>query len=344
VDHSHPLHTHLVAIRTAVERSTDLTRQLLAFARKQAIAPTQLDLNETVSGMLNMLRQLIGEQIALDWRPGAELWPIRMDPSQVDQILVNVCINARDAIADVGTVTIETSKIAIDAADLTDHQWLNPGEYLLLSVSDDGSGMDKQTRERAFEPFFTTKESSEGTGLGLATVYGIVKQNDGFVSVYSEPGQGTTFKIYFPRDQREDSPMQNDAPTEPTQGGYETTLLVEDDPALLEMTTKMLERQGYEVLSAPTPVDAVRLAETHHGEIDLLLTDVIMPEMNGTELAKRLAIPYPDIKCLFMSGYTASAIAHHGVLDEGVRFIQKPFTVQNLAAKVREALDCAGDQ
>ena len=285
-----------------------------------------------------MLRRLIGEDIDLAWLPGAEVWPVKIDPGQVDQILANLCVNARDAISDVGKITIETGKAIFDDAYCADHAGFVPGEFVLLAVSDDGSGMTPETLDKIFEPFFTTKDVNKGTGLGLATVYGIVKQNNGFINVYSEPEKGTTFRIYLPRHETEAKQIRKKAPAAPDARGSETILLVEDEPAILKMTTKMLELLGYTVLGASTPGEAIRLAREHSGEIHLLMTDVVMPEMNGRDLARNLLALYPNLKRLFMSGYTANVIAHHGVLDEGVHFIQKPFARQELASKVRKAL------
>jgi CheY-like chemotaxis protein len=326
-------------IRQAAERSADLTRQLLAFARKQTVAPKVLDLNATVESLRTMLRQLIGENIAFAWRPGANLWPINVDPSQVDQILVNLCANARDAMADIGTITIETGNRVVDEAYCAAYVDLVPGEYVRLAVSDSGRGMDQETRSHIFEPFFTTKGVGEGTGLGLATVYGAVKQNHGFINVYSEPGHGTAFAIYLPRHAGTAEPARHAAAAGPLARGHETILLVEDEPALLRMTHEMLALQGYVVLATGTPGDAIRLAGEHAGTIHLLLTDVVMPEMNGRDLAQQVLSVHPRIRRLFMSGYTANVIAHHGVLEEGAHFIQKPFAVKELAAKVRAVLD-----
>jgi nitrogen-specific signal transduction histidine kinase/CheY-like chemotaxis protein len=334
-----PLFANLQEIRKAAGRSADLTRQLLAFARKQTVVPRVLDLNETVEGMLKMLRRLIGEDIDLTWLPGTGGWPIKVDPSQIDQILANLCVNARDAIAGVGKVTIETRNAIIDEAYCADHPEAIPGEYVLLAVSDDGCGMDKQTLDKIFEPFFTTKETGKGTGLGLATVYGIAKQNNGFVNVYSEPGQGSTFKIYLPRDTGKSVEMPRESPASPVTGGHETILLAEDEAAILDMVKQILEDFGYRVLAASTPGEAIRVAKEYTEEIHLLITDMVMPEMNGHELAKNLLSLHPKLKCLYMSGYSANVIARHGVLDEGTNFIQKPFSMQAFAAKVREALD-----
>ena len=335
-----PVYDSLKEILNAAKRSAEITRQLLAFARKQTIAPKVLDMNATVEGMLKMLRRLIGEAIDLVWQPGGRMWPVKMDPVQIDQILANLCVNARDAIADVGKITIETDLVSFDRIYCEDHPGFVPGDFVVLVVSDDGHGMDKATLNQLFEPFFTTKAVGKGTGLGLSTVYGIVKQNEGFVSVYSEPGEGTSFKIYLPRHQNaESAQILSDHAAVREARGSETILLVEDEPAILKMTQRILEGLGYTVLAANTPGDAERLARGHGGEIQLLIIDVIMPGMNGRDLAERLKSLYPGIKSLFMSGYTADVIAHHGVLDEGVKFIQKPFARQVLARKVRDVLD-----
>ncbi|MEE9910541.1 MAG: PAS domain S-box protein [Deltaproteobacteria bacterium] len=339
IDPSHPLHDDLAEIQKAAERSADITRQLLAFARRQTVTPILLDLNKTVSDMKKMLQRLIGENINLIWIPGRDLWPVRMDPGQIDQILANLCVNARDAIEGVGRVALETQNIVIDEASCAGQADFSPGDYVLLTVCDDGCGISPELNAHLFEPFFTTKEIGKGTGLGLATVYGIVRQNRGFITVESTPGQGTTFKIYLPRDMAGKDHVTAKTPERPEAQGHETILLVEDEPAILELTTIMLEGLGYAVLPAGRPGEAIRLAREHAGTIHLLITDVVMPEMNGRDLAKNLLSVYPDIKRLFMSGYTADVIAHQGVLDEGVHFIQKPFHKNELASKVREALD-----
>ena len=333
------LREHLDQIHKAAEHSADIVRQLLAFARKQTVSPQVIDLNNTVDSMIKMLRRLIGEGIELAWHPEESLCPVKMDPTQINQILVNLCVNARDSITGVGRISIETSSKTLDAAFCAGHTGFVPGEYILLIVSDNGCGMDKETLSNIFEPFFTTKEVGQGTGLGLAMVYGIVKQNEGFIYAYSEPGQGTSFNIYLPRYWGKEEKLRLENPVEPAERGHETVLLVEDEPALLNLGIQLLEMQGYRVLAASTPGEAIRLAEEHIGEIHLLLTDVVMPEMNGRELAKKLLSLYPGLKRLFMSGYTADVIAHHGVLDEGVQFIQKPFSLDALASRVREALD-----
>ena len=335
-----PIRVDLLEIQKAAARSADLTRQLLAFARKQTVAPKILDLNETVEGMLKMLRRLIGENIELVWRPGAPLWPVKVDSSQIDQILANLCVNARDAIADGGRVIIETGTETFGEADAARHPEHVPGDYVRLSVGDTGCGMSKETQSKLFEPFFTTKGLGQGTGLGLATVYGAVKQNNGFIHVDSEPGEGTTFRIYLPRHKTPPAPGQTSAVPAATRaaGGPETVLLVEDTPAILETTRAMLEKLGYQILAAFTPGEALRLAKSYFGKIHLLITDVVMPGMDGPELAENLQPLCPDIKRLFMSGYTANILSRHGVTDKDLHFLQKPFTMQDLAAKAREAL------
>ncbi len=333
-----PLYADLLEIRAAAERSADLTRQLLAFARRQTVAPRVLDLNTTVTGLLNMLRRLIGEGIDLVFVPGDDVGAVRIDPSQVDQILVNLCVNARDAIRDTGRITIATGARMADEAFCAAHPGASPGAYVTLTVRDTGCGMDADTRAHLFEPFFTTKPAGLGTGLGLATVYGIVQQNLGFITVDSDVGRGSAFTIHLPPHVGKAS-AASAADAAPAEPGHETILLVEDEPAILQMTATMLRRQGYRVLPAGTPGEAMRIAREHDSEIHLLVTDVIMPEMNGRDLAAGLLPLYPNLKRLFMSGYTADVIAHHGVLEPGIHFIQKPFSVRDLAARVRAALD-----
>ncbi len=335
----HPIRGYLDEIAAASQRSADLTRQLLAFARKQTIAPRVLDLDAAVEGMLKLLHRLIGENINLVWKPGAGLWPVRVDPSQVDQILANLCVNARDAIAGVGTIVIETANTRIDQSFCDEHAGAVSGECVLLTVSDDGCGMAPQTLEKLFEPFFTTKETGKGTGLGLAMVYGIVKQNNGFIDVHSELGRGTTFRIYLPRFTgdipRAPASSRADAPC----GRGETVLLVEDEKALRVTCGLFLGALGYKVLVAESPDVALTVAAGHAGGIDLLLTDVIMPGMNGRDMAERLLGSRPGIRCLFMSGYADSVMAAQGVLEAGKHFIQKPFSREDLARKVRAVLD-----
>ena len=334
-----PLREDLEEVRRAAVRSVDLTRQLLAFARKQTVAPQVLDLNVTVSGMLKMLQRLIGEDIVLDWRPQEALWPVKVDPSQVDQVLANLCVNARDAISGTGHLTIRTGQRTFTAADLVTRPDVAAGEYVLLAVIDDGTGMGPEVLSHLFEPFFTTKSMGKGTGLGLATVWGIVRQNNGFIDVTSEPGRGSAFHIYLPRHVGKAAHDRSDGTAGASHRGSETILVAEDEPGILALTARMLERQGYRVLRASTPGEAIRIAQEHRGEIDLLMTDVVMPEMNGRDLARQLLTLYPNMKRVFMSGYTADVIAHRGVLDSGVHFIQKPFAQEALTRKVREVLD-----
>ena len=326
-------------IHQSGERAANLTRQLLAFARKQTVAPRVLDLNETVEGMMKMLRRLIGEDVDLSWNPGRDLLQINIDPAQIDQILVNLCVNARDAISDVGKITIETRNVVFDEGYCAGHAGFIPGEYVMLAVSDNGCGMDKETLSKVFDPFFTTKELGKGTGLGLATVYGIIKQNNGYINVCSEVGKGTTFKIYLPKYGEESSHTVLNDTNKTFAVGMETILLVEDEPAILKLGKTIFGKMGYTVLAASTPGEAIRIADEFQGQIQLLVTDVVMPEMNGRDLAEKLLSRYPHLKRLFMSGYTADVIAQHGVLDEGIHFIQKPFSIKDMAAKVRDVLE-----
>jgi len=338
VHETQPLYADLTEIIKAAKRSADITRQLLTFARKQTIIPVVLDLNETVESMLKMLRRLIGEDIDLAWVPKEGPCPVKMDPVQIDQILANLCVNARDAISGVGKVTIETGSATFDETYCADHYGFVKGDYMYLAVSDDGCGMDKETLAQIFEPFFTSKKVGRGTGLGLSMVHGIVKQNSGFINVYSEPGKGTTLKIYLPRHSEQAVNAPRDRVEEIPVGHGETVLVVEDELALLTMDKMMLDRLGYHVLAVGTPGEAIRIAAQHASEIRLVITDVVMPVMNGRELAEQLQSRYPGIKIMFMSGYTADVIAHRGVLDEDVNFIQKPFSMRDLAIKVRAAL------
>ncbi|MDR3555753.1 MAG: PAS domain S-box protein [Syntrophobacteraceae bacterium] len=338
VDSTQPLHADLKEIQKAAERSADLTRQLLAFARKQTIAPKVLDLNETVEGMLKMLRRLIGEDIDLTWLPANNLWPVKVDPGQIDQLLANLCVNARDAISATGKITIESANTVFEKEYCAENAGFIPGQYLLLALSDNGCGMDKETLSKIFEPFFTTKSLGEGTGLGLATVYGIVKQNNGFINVYSEPGQGTTFKIYLPRAE-EQATQRPPVHLKKDLRGHETVLLVEDEEPMLALGKTILLRHGYEVLATQSPTEALGIVQSYPGPIHLLITDVVMPEMNGKDLRDKLVGLNPGLKSIFMSGYTANVIAHHGILDENIDFLQKPFSVQTLLEKVRNVLE-----
>jgi two-component system, cell cycle sensor histidine kinase and response regulator CckA len=340
VDPKGPIYNNLQEIIKAGRRSADLTRQLLAFARKQVAIPKVLDLNNTVTGMLKMLQRLIGEDIDLAWIPGHDLWSVKMDPSQIDQIMANLVVNSRDAVAPgTGQVTIKTANTQLDKTFCSDHPECIPGEYVMLSVSDNGCGMDQETLANIFEPFFTTKGVGEGTGLGLATVYGIVKQNEGLITIDSDPKKGTTFTIYLPRFVSESTQAQVERDEHTPRKGTETVLMVEDNDAVLDLGRIILEQLGYKVLIAHKPADAISISEEYTGPIHLLITDVVMPEMNGRELAKRLVSMRQDMKCLYMSGYTADIIALHGVLNEGIYFIQKPFSINVLADKVRQVLE-----
>lgn len=339
VDPAHKLHNDLTKILEAAERSANIVRQLLAFSRKQTITPKILDLNKAVLEILKMLYRLIGEQITLSWTPEPDSLMVKMDPTQIDQILANLCVNAKDAIDGSGKITIETTRASFDKEYCANHIGFQPGEFVQLTVSDNGCGIDKETQQHIFEPFFSTKELGRGTGLGLSTVYGIVKQNNGFINVYSELGRGTTVKIYLPsyEDVCQKIPEKKLAASKT--GFGETVLLVEDELVLLDMAQKMLEIIGYNVLAANRPSDALKIAEEYPSTIDLLFTDVVMPEMTGKELANAIHLHHPGLKILFMSGYTANVIAHNGILDEGIRFIQKPFSMGDLAYKIRDILN-----
>jgi len=333
-----PYRKHLLEIHQAGQRSADLTQQLLAFSRKQPAQPRNTDLNQVVVENLKMLSRLITEDIHLQFVKQTELWRVMIDPSQVNQILTNLVINARDALPGVGTITLETSNAHLDECTALALAYLRPGDHVLLTVSDKGCGMDAATLEHAFEPFFTTKREGKGTGLGLATVYSIVKQNHGAIYLHSEVGVGTTVKIYLPRfmDEVAGAPER---PEETTPLGTETILVAEDEAAVLKIVRTTLEKQGYTVLSAENPLEVCRISEQYAGPIHLLLTDVVMPGMNGKELQTQLLRTRPDLKTVFMSGYAGEIIAQRGLLMEGTHFIQKPFRIRDLAKKVRETLD-----
>lgn len=333
-----PFQASLDEILKAGYRSADLTRRLLAFARKQTIAPKVLSINEGVNTTLKMLKRLMGEDIELLYQANPDVWPIMIDPSQLDQILANLCVNARDAIEGTGKVTIETGNAAFDDEYCRLHPGYVPGEYVTLIITDDGCGMDKNTLQHIFEPFYTTKKIDKGTGLGMATVYGIVRQNNGFINVYSEVGKGTSIKIYLPRHTMQVQEREEKIVDEKVPKGSETILVVEDEPAILDMIQQVLLRLGYSVFPAGSPSEAIRTAQNHSGGIDLLLTDVIMPEMNGRQLTEKIQADFPGIKTLYMSGYTANVIAHHGVLDPDVAFIAKPFATRDLAVTLRRVL------
>lgn len=333
-----PVQKDLEEINHATQRSAELTQQLLAFARQQPASPRVLNLNATISSMLKMLRRLIGEDIVLDWIPGNSPWNVRMDPFQMDQIMANLAVNARDAIEGVGYLTIATNNVVLDEAACRSFPDCRPGEYILLSISDTGVGIPLDIMDRIFDPFFTTKELGKGTGLGLATVYGIVNQNKGFIKVYSEVGKGTVFRIYLPRDLASPAPPQKIASDLPL-GGFETILLVEDELKLLELTCFMLEQLGYTVLTASTPELALIRVQEYSNPIHLLITDLVMPQMNGRQLWEKLQVLRSDLKVLYVSGYPAEVIAHHGIIHEDVPFLSKPFSVTALAAKVRQVLE-----
>ena len=326
-------------ILRATERAATLTRQLLAFSRRQVLAPRVLDLNGVVAGVDNMLRRLIGADVELRTALGPVLGAVRADPGQLEQVIMNLVVNARDAMPRGGKLTIETANAELDESYALEHPSVVAGPYVMLAVSDSGVGMDAATQARIFEPFFTTKEKGKGTGLGLATVYGIVKQSGGNIWLYSEPGRGTTFKIYLPRvDQPPEQPAAAPAPRAAPRGS-ETVLLVEDDEAVRALARKMLAAHGYTVLAAASGAEALKLAADHTGPIHLLVTDVVLPGMSGRELATRFQSVRPGLKVLYTSGYTDDAVVHHGVLDPGIAFLQKPFTSGTLARKVRETLD-----
>ncbi len=334
------LKENMGAIAFAADRSAKLTRQLLAFARKQTIAPHVLDLNKTVEATLQMLRRLIGEDMELVWNPGSGVWPVLMDPVQIDQMLTNLAVNARDAISGHGRIVIETANAVLDETAGAAFADARPGKYTVLAVSDNGKGMDAEEQAHAFEPFYTTKSKGHSTGLGLATVFGIVKQNKGFIHLRSEEGKGTEFTVYVPRYEGAVSTRDADEelPDKPQHRFGCTVLLVEDEPSLLITTTKMLEKMGCRVVSACSPGEARHAAETYADALDLLITDVIMPEINGRDMAKQIRSYYPALRCLFMSGYTSDVIAREGVLEPGVHFIQKPFSIRELSDAVERAM------
>ncbi len=327
-------------ILRAGERATDLTRQLLAFSRRQMFAAEVVDLNEILTGMDKMLARILGEDIELTTLRSTGLGKAKLDVGQIEQVIMNLVVNARDAMPDGGSLTIETANVELDDAYALEHPGVTPGSHVMVAVSDTGIGMDRATQERVFEPFFTTKESGKGTGLGLSTVFGIVKQSGGSIWLYSEPGKGTTFKVYFPR--TEEAPVADRASSRApalAERGSETILLVEDEEQVRALARAILKRQGYQVLDAANPGEALLLCERFSGTIDLLVTDVVMPQMSGRQLAERLASLRPTMKVLYMSGYTDNAIVHHGLLEEGIHFLQKPITPQTVAQKVRVVLD-----
>ena len=337
-----PARPMLEDIHKAGERAAALTGQLLAFSRKQILQPRVLDLNALVADMHKMLARVIGEDVSLIAAPAPGLARIRADAGQVEQVLMNLAVNARDAMPGGGRLTVETANVSLDEVSTQGFPGVRPGPYVLLAVSDTGTGMDAETQGHLFEPFFTTKGPGKGTGLGLATVYGIVKQSGGHVKVYSEPGRGTTFKVYFPAIEAvEGRGDAEPAAAEPARG-KEVVLLVEDEEGVRRLTQSLLERLGYRVLAAPGGAEALEAAAGHRGEIDVLVTDVVMPQMSGPQVAEALEPLHPGIKVLYLSGYADDAVVRHGVLGAGKAFLQKPFTAAALAEKVRQVLDEQG--
>ena len=339
VDGNSSIKPYLEEIKKAGDRAANLTRQLLAFGRKQILQPIALNLNDVVTDMNKMLRRLIGEDIELTAKLDPALKRIKADPGQIEQVLVNLVVNARDAMPQGGNLTIETANVDLDSMYATKHVGVLSGNYMMLVVSDTGIGMSEETQARIFDPFFTTKEKGKGTGLGLSTVYGIVKQSGGNIWVYSEPGHGTTFKVYLPQIETPTAPAEDATIEAAIPGGSETILLVEDEEVVRGLARKILEQAGYRVLDVTRGAEAISVYSAPSETIDLLLTDVVMPETSGKEVADRLTANHPGLKVLFMSGYTDEAIVHHGVLDSHVEFLQKPFTAAALARKVREVLD-----
>jgi PAS domain S-box-containing protein len=330
-------HQDLGEVLTLADRAANLVRQLLAFSRRQPLEPVVLNVNALIADQTKMLTRVLGEDIAVRFVPSPDLGNVRADPGQIEQVVMNLAVNSRDAMADGGRLTIETANVELGEEYARAHMDVTPGPYVMIAVSDTGCGIDEKTRQHLFEPFFTTKEQGKGTGLGLSTVYGIVKQHGGNIWVYSEPGKGATFKIYLPRVAAE--AQERRRPSEFVTGGSETILLVEDNDAVRDVGRRHLEALGYRVLCAPSAREAEEIAQRHEGHIDLLLTDVVMPDRNGRELYESLAANQATLKVLYMSGYTDNAIVHHGVLEEGIPFLQKPFERDSLAAKVRQVLD-----
>ena len=329
---------YLEEVQAAAEHSAQLTMQLMTFARKQPIQPCVLDINDTIAGTLKMLKKLIGEDVELAWKPANELWPIKIDPLQVDQALVNLVINARDAITDTGKISIETQNVHVDETWQSLIPDSRPGDYVMVAVTDSGHGIGPEALEYLFEPFYTTKNPGQGTGLGLATVYGILQQNDGFLHVQSTLGQGASFKLYFPRVHSTPTTVLRGGASQPDVGGRgQRVLVVEDEKLVLDLVRIALEANNYQVLAADCPEQALALWSELAKPIDLLLTDVVMPGMNGRVLYEKIAKKQPDLKVIYMSGYTANAIMQRGILEAGIHFIQKPFTTQTLYAKLHQA-------
>ncbi len=339
MDDDDPLRPNLEQIQKAAGRAADLTRQLLAFARKQVTQPKVILLNELVTNLEEMLRRFTGEDVEFVSNLAPDIHPVRIDPGQFEQVLLNLVVNGRDAMPDGGRLTIETSNVLVDSDFAAQHPPMIPGAYVLLRVSDTGVGMDDKVIKHIFEPFFTTKSRVKGTGLGLATCYGIVKQAAGYIWANSKPNSGASFSIYLPRDGETPIPAAAVAQTESPSTGAENVLLVEDELMVMEMVEKILHVHGYRVITASGGEEALAVARDMNGEIDLLLTDVVMPKMSGGELARTLVAQHPDLKVLFMSGYTEDAAVHQGRLEHGADFLQKPFSPRDLAKKVRKVLD-----
>jgi signal transduction histidine kinase/ActR/RegA family two-component response regulator len=339
LDPGDPHRADLDEVRGAADRAAALTRQLLAFSRRQVLQPQVLDLNEVVRGLEKLLRRIIGEDVILDARLTPDLPGVRADPGQIEQVIVNLAVNSRDAMPGGGRLTIETSQVSLDQEYADSHPGVRPGRYVLVAVTDTGQGMDQETQLHAFEPFFTTKTSGKGTGLGLATVYGIVRQSEGHVAAYSEVGVGTTMKVYLPEVEGAAESLAPHVTETPAPSGAETVLLVEDEEGVAKLARKVLERQGYTVLRARDGAEAVALGQAHPGLIDLLVTDVVMPGMGGPEAADLLRRLRPALRILFMSGYADQAVTGHRILDPSVPYLQKPFTPEALARKVRDVLD-----
>jgi PAS domain S-box-containing protein len=339
IQDSSPVRHNLEQIQGATDRAATLTRQLLAFSRKQVLQPKILDLNDVVAGMIKMFARVIGENIDLAFLPGSKLAPVKADPGQMEQVLLNLVVNARDAMPDGGRLTIETANVELDRVSASQHPAMEAGSYVMLIVTDTGCGMDAGTQARIFEPFFTTKGHGKGTGLGLATVYGVVKQSGGFIWVYSELNHGTTFKIYLPQVTADVDRLIAEKVAAGPVPGTETVLFVEDEESVRELVRDYLGRTGYRVLDAADGVQALDVAVAHRGPIHILVTDVVMPRLSGRELVTRLTAARPDVKVLYISGYTDDSIFRHGVLEGGVAFLQKPFNLRDLAQKIRQVLD-----